>query len=197
MTIASDSDMNTDADTATDADTNSFAIQDSQLTSFEGLDKLAVIGGTISLQSVEYPGEVSAFENLETVGGDFEFGDIFGDPIIFHFSEVALTGFDSLSRVDGNFEIASNDGLKAVALPMLQSIGGDFEISYNYALESLSLPNLIAVEGAYWGIESNQNLPNCLATAVFDNLNTGDPQSTCISSNLADSCADIEGGCDS
>ena len=167
--------------------TGDLSIEYSPLTSLEGLECLAHVGGRldiklnesltslIGLESVEYVGgdlgisvnrsltSLAGLNNLESVGGrlDIEHNE----------SLTSLAGLNNLESVGGRLDIEHNDFLTSLAsLENIISIGEDLEISYNFSLTSLAGLNNLESVGGNLVIWYNRKLCTSMAEALRDRL---------------------------
>ena len=119
-----------------------------ELENLDGLENLEHIGGILHFQFNEQLSDISALSQIDSLYEDliirgngpkltdFDLQSlkyIAGDVEIVINEMDNLQGFESLNKIDGNFEISSNINLTAVnAFPNLESInGGTFKISWN------------------------------------------------------------------
>jgi hypothetical protein len=121
--------------------TGDLAIEYSPLTSLEGLECLAHVGGRLDIKLNESLKSLRGFGNVEYVGGDL------GVPV--NRSLTSLTGLNNLESVGGCLDVEHNHSLTSLeGLENIRSIGEDLEISYNFSLTSLAdLHNIGSVGG--------------------------------------------------
>ena len=99
----------------------------SELVNLKGLESIVEVTGSISFNENRYLVDISEFENLKIVGGDFILLRTVTIPII--------DGLNKLEQVGGKFEINSNPELeRIIGFKSLKTVGGDFWITKNEKL---------------------------------------------------------------
>ena len=131
--------------------TGDLSIEYSPLTSLEGLECLAHVGGRLDIKLNESLTSLIGLESLEYVGG--------GLGISVNRSLTSFAGLNNLQSVGGRLDIEHNDSLTSLAgLENITSIGEDLEISYNSSLTSLVALNNLKSIGGHLDISVNRSL---------------------------------------
>ena len=131
--------------------TGDLSIEYSPLTSLEGLECLAHVGGRLDIKLNESLTSLIGLESVEYVGGDLG--------ISVNRSLTSLAGLNNLESVGGRLDIEHNDFLTSLAsLENITSIGEDLEISYNFSLTSLAGLNNLKSVGGRLDISINRSL---------------------------------------
>lgn len=130
----------------------------------QGLNRLKTIGGDFEIEDCPTIESLAGLDSLQIIGGGL---DIRGNPKLADLSGLIrikfvedirllgngqledLSGLDSLTTVNGDFELANNFGLKSLeGLNSLRWIDGDFTVEANEALlEVEALASLELVNG--------------------------------------------------
>jgi hypothetical protein len=143
--------------------TGDLSIEYSPLTSLEGLECLAHVGGRLDIKLNESLTSLIGLESVEYVGGDLG--------ISVNRSLTSLAGLNNLESVGGRLDIEHNDFLTSLAsLENIISIGEDLEISYNFSLTSLAGLNNLESIGGNLVIWYNRKLCTSMAEALRDRL---------------------------
>ncbi len=130
------------------------------LTTLEGLNNLAFIGGNLLIGNLWGNGHnlinLSGLESLISIGANLE--------IQFNNQLASLSGLEGLTSIGGNLEVAHNvELMNLTGLEELDSIEGDLWISNNHSLTNLTGPNNLALIG---GTLTISNHMNCLKNLV-------------------------------
>jgi hypothetical protein len=146
--------------------TGDLSIEYSPLTSLEGLECLAHVGGRLDIKLNESLTSLIGLDRVEYVGGDLGISvnrsltglaglnslEAVGGRLVIEHNDslTSLTGLNNLESVGGSLDIERNDSLTSLAgFENITSIGEDLEISYNFSLTSLvGLHNLKSVGGS-------------------------------------------------
>jgi hypothetical protein len=143
--------------------TGDLSIEYSPLTSLEGLECLAHVGGRLDIKLNESLTSLAGLNNLEYVGGDLG--------ISVNRSLASLAGLNNLEFVGGRVDISYNFSLTSLAgLNKLESVGGNLDISINRSLISLAGLNKLESVGGNLVIWYNRKLCTNLAEALRDRL---------------------------
>ncbi len=134
------------------------SIEYSPLTSLEGLECLAHVGGRLDIKLNESLTSLIGLESVEYVDG--------GLGISVNRSLTSLAGLNNLESVGGRLDIEHNDSLTSLAgLNNLESVGGNLVIWYNRKLctslaEALR-DRLLGSGGTGRSIKVSINKPGC------------------------------------
>ena len=138
--------------------TGDLSIEYSPLTSLEGLECLAHVGGRLDIKLNESLTSLAGLESVEYVGGDLG--------ISVNRSLTSLAGLNNLKSVGGRLDISINRSLTSLAgLNNLESVGGNLVIWYNRKLctnlaEALR-DRLLDNGGIGGSIHTSINKPGC------------------------------------
>ena len=167
--------------------TGDLSIEYSPLTSLEGLECLAHVGGRLDIKLNESLTSLIGLEGMEYVGGDLGISvnlsltslaglhnleTVGGRLVIEHNDSLtSLEGLHNLESVAGRLVIEHNDSLTSLeGLENITSIGEHLEISYNFSLTSLAGLNSLEAVGGNLVIWYNRILCTSLAEALRDRL---------------------------
>jgi len=156
-----------------------------ELVNLEGLNRLAHIRGTLTIEHNSVLATLEGLEALEAVGGLYlnenerlvsveGLGSLETAGAIFIINNNSLTNLDGLSSlraVVGDVSLEANDALTSLSgLSSLVSIGGMLEFLSNYGLESLNGLEGITEIGGTISFVNNRHLPTCEAEAFIRRL---------------------------
>jgi hypothetical protein len=143
--------------------TGDLSIEYSPLTSLEGLECLAHVGGRLDIKLNESLTSLAGLNNLESVGGrlDIEHNDFL----------TSLASLENIISIGEDLEISYNFSLTSLAgLNNLKSVGGRLDISINRSLTSLAGLNNLESVGGNLVIWYNRKLCTSMAEALRDRL---------------------------
>lgn len=184
------------------------------LTSLNGLDQLAFVGGNLDLGYNFTLTDVSALGQLNYIGGDLKvmvdtalasltgfnnLDSIGGSMHVYGcYNMMNFSGFDNLTHIGGNLGISSNRSQKNFSgLESLSSINGNISIWYSDSLNSLAGLDYIqpaTITGL--SIRSNPVLSTCEVRSICDYLSV--PGGTIEIQNNATGCnnsQEVENAC--
>ena len=124
------------------------------------------ITGSFDLKNNTVQTEVSGFDCLETIGGDFDIENNIGRPVNVI---TAISGFEKLSSVNGNLKIVANPDLKSITgFSALSSVGGIL-FNLNRALSSIpAFTSLSSVDGNFF----IRSMPSLASISSFPALSS-------------------------
>ncbi|QXP78915.1 MULTISPECIES: T9SS type A sorting domain-containing protein [Winogradskyella] len=140
------------------------------LENLDGLENLTSLGGYLGISNNTVLTNVNALNNLESIGGGIGIGSSYNDSV----DVITSLPFDSLTLVDGNININSNEGLTSLSgFNALTQIGGILIIEVNSALEEISgfnaLTSIQDTGSSYRSVEIRYNA-NLSSVSGFNSL---------------------------
>jgi hypothetical protein len=128
------------------------------LSEVDGLDALRTVQGSFSVTFCPALTSLGPFASLFTAGG----------MLIFQNSNLAALRFDGLVEL-GSLDVAQNEALFRLDLPLLERIEGILTIDDNLTLGDFDLHSLVRIDGAL-SISADPMLSTCKAYALRDQL---------------------------
>ncbi len=194
--------------------TGSLAIEETGLSSIEGLECLTSIGGDLVIRENSQLGSLTGLDGLAHVGGNVRIvlvpitdldglGSLAWVGESFRLTDCgqldSLAGLDALSAIGLGLRIASNSSLTSLdGLEGLDWLGFEIDIHSNPSLADLGgLADIGFLGlGGRITVAGNASLATCAAVAVRDQHQDGGwLGDVCIQNNLPDDCDDDTTGC--
>lgn len=133
------------------------------LIEISGFNALQSVGGDFIVTKTGSLKLITGFNSLEVIDGDFKFWE--------NDSLEELTGFQNLRKVDDNFKIYQNKGsFRINSFNNLENVGKEFFINLNTDIISISGFDQLKFVGRTFEISRNDSLTNLSGFSIIENL---------------------------